>query len=141
MKINNQVEVIKNIMAIPYKKRKRLQSDCQRHAENNCNGVYWFDWDNQAYGGEHAEKGTALHNSIVKRLQAFGDFDSMPLFIQWQGDPRGFVLYFDSSLMTEEARAYCHDIGLMMDWGGNYAITTNSEQPKPKRHYRTVRND
>lgn len=118
--------------------RRLLEKDCQTHAEQQANGNYYLneeigEWVGtiQTAQGQHIEsignanRGRAMEKSIVDRIKTMLNLskkDEIPRFLVYQGDPRGFVIYMDSSEMVEGEQVLASSLGFKRDWGGNYSI-------------------
>lgn len=127
--MEKDTKIIDNIMSVPKIKRRRLRQDCERFAVAQCNGDYWFNEDTNEWEGDKADKAAPLRQSIINRVHAFSsgivgvftnnqEYDHLPDFITFQNDPRGFVLKIETQKLSEEAKEYCRDTHLAMDWGG-----------------------
>lgn len=127
-------------MSVPTIQRRKLRNDAERFAVKQCNGDYWFNEDTNTWEGAEAHKAEALRKSIVKRIHMYShgitgqvNFSvresamEVPDFITFENDPRGYVLKIETSRLSEEAKQYCRDNGLEMDWGGDYTILTTAE--------------
>jgi hypothetical protein len=141
--MNKDTKVIDAIMSTPTIKRRKLRNDAQRFATAQCNGDYWFNEDTNQWEGEHASKAEPLRQSIIKRIHMYSHgivgivtnttpitVNDLPDFISFENDPRGYVLKIETSKLSDEAKQYCRDNGLEMDWGGDYTILTTAEVKK-----------
>lgn len=141
--MNTDTRIIDNIMSTPTIKRRKLRNDAQRFAIAQCNGDYWFNEDTNEWEGAEAHKAEALKQSIIKRIHMYcngivGQVNftvlnsaiTIPDFISFENDPRGYVLKIETQKLSEEAKQYCRDNNLEMDWGGDYTILTTQEVKK-----------
>ena len=141
--MQKDTQIIDNIMSVSTIKRRKLRNDAERFAVAQCNGDYWFNEDINTWEGEQAHRAAALKKSIEKRIHMYSHGivgqvnytvrDSaieLPEFITYENDPRGYVLKIETAKLSEEAKQYCRDNGLEMDWGGDYTILTTAEVRK-----------
>jgi len=136
--MNTDTKTIDNIMTVPAIKRRKLRSDVERHATAQCNGDYYYNDDTEQWEGEQSHKAAKMEQSIIKRIHMYSagiigvvtgiySKKDLPDFITYENDPRGFVLKIESEKLSDEAKQYCRDSHLEMDWGGDYTILTNQE--------------
>jgi len=126
----NNIKVIKNIAKENESFKNTLAKDCQTHATAQCNGDYYFnedinEWVGQMDGEEskgRAVIGRTRETKIITRILKMTDTKSIPDFLTFQGDCRGLVIYMNESRMDEEEKKLCRELGLGMDFGGNYSI-------------------
>lgn len=141
--MQTDTKIIDNIMSVPTIQRRKLINDAQRFATAQCNGDYWFNEDTNRWEGAQAEKAEPLQKSIIKRIHMYSNgiigivtnttritAKDLPEFISFENDPRGYVLKIETSKLSEEAKQYCRDNNLEMDWGGDYTILTTQEIKK-----------
>jgi hypothetical protein len=122
--------------------RRSLANLAKRHSEEQCNGRYYFDDDKNAWVGytghplyihsttsAEAKEGKKREAEIVKKLCLLTGKtkNTLPDFLSYAGDPRGFVLKINSDKLTEEEINLCVSLEFMRDWGGDFAITKDSE--------------
>ncbi len=119
--------------------RAHLQRDAQKHSEAECDGDYYYDDEKEAWvgynrrdfthttGDFNAIKGEKREKSIIKRIKTMCGTDTIPSFITYGGDPRGFVLKINSDKLTEDEIKLCESLHFMRDWGGDYTIVKNGE--------------
>jgi hypothetical protein len=141
--MEKDTRIIDAIMSVPTIKRRKLRNDAQRFAIAQCNGDYWYNEDTNTWEGEQAHKAAPLQQSIIKRIHMYSNgivgivtntkrvtAKDLPDFISFENDPRGYVLKIETGKLSEEAKQYCRDNGLEMDWGGDYTILTTQEVRK-----------
>lgn len=141
--MKTDTQTIDAIMSVPTLQRRKLRNDVQRFAVAKCNGDYWYNEDKKQWEGAQAEKAEPLKQSIIKRIHMYSNgiigiitnttrvtMKDLPDFISFENDPRGYVLKIETSKLSDEAKAYCRDNGLEMDWGGDYTILTTQEVKK-----------
>lgn len=141
--MQTDTKIIDNIMSVPTIKRRKLRNDAQRFATAQCNGDYWLNEDTGVWEGEHAGKAEPLKQSIIKRIHMYSNgiigivtnttritAKELPDFISFENDPRGYVIKIETAKLSEEAKQYCRDNHLEMDWGGDYTILTTAEVKK-----------
>lgn len=63
-------------------------------------------------------------------MQSDTKIKDLPDFISFENDPRGYVLKIETTKLSEEAKQYCRENNLEMDWGGDYTILTTQEIKK-----------
>lgn len=97
-------------------------NDAQKHACNECNGVYWYDEELDKYS---TDEGNKLETSIQKRINSICG-GKQANFISWHGDPRGFVVKINSDKLTEEEKLYCQET-FVKDWGDDFCIIKRGE--------------
>jgi len=122
--------------------RRSLSNLCKLHIEKECNGEYYYDEEKKSWIGytgapsfkhsatnEQAKEGKARQAEIMRQLCKLTGTtkNKLPDFLSYSGDPRGFVLKIMSDMLTEEEIKLCISLGFMRDWGGDFAITKNSE--------------
>ena len=136
--MNKDTKTIDNILTVSKIKRRKLCNDCKRFATKQCNGDYYLNEDSNEWEGAEAHKAEALRQSIINRIHAFSSgivgvftahqsYDHLPEFITFENDPRGLVLKIETTKLSDEARQYCIDSKLAVDWGGDYTILTDTE--------------
>jgi hypothetical protein len=137
--MNTDTRIIDAIMSVPTIHRRKLRNDAERFAAAQCNGDYWFNEDTNAWEGAQAAKAEPLRQSIIERIHMYSNgivgivtntrisTKDLPEFISFENDPRGYVLKIETQKLSEEARQYCRDNNLEMDWGGDYTILTTAE--------------
>ena len=141
--MQSDTKIIDAIISVPTIQRKKLRMDAQRFAEAQCNGDYWFNEDTDKWEGVKADKAEALKQSIIKRIHMYSNgiigivtnttrvtVKDLPDFISFENDPRGYVLKIETTKLSDEAKQYCRDNNLEMDWGGDYTILTTQEVKK-----------
>ena len=129
----NNLQVIKNIAKESEKFKKLLARDCQIHSTAQCNGDYYFnedinEWVEYMDGEESKGRsviGRTRETKIINRILKMTDTKEIPNFLTYEGDCRGLVIYMNESRMDEEEKELCRDLGLGMDFGGNYSIIKN----------------
>lgn len=141
--MNTDTRIIDNIMSVPVIQRKKLRADAEKFATKQANGDYWFNEDTGKWEGMEWNKAEPLRESIIKRLYMYSSGivgvvtstnhatqNELPDFISFENDPRGYVLKIETTKLSEEAKQYCRNNNLEMDWGGDYTILTVSEVRK-----------
>ena len=141
--MNTDTRIIDAIMSVPTIKRKKLRADAEKFAIAQCNGDYWYNEDTNKWEGVEAEKAEPLRQSIIKRIHMYSNgivgivtnttritAKDLPDFVSFENDPRGYVLKIETQKLSEEAKQYCRDNNLEMDWGGDYTILTTQEVKK-----------
>ena len=129
----DNITIIKNIAKESESFKNTLVKDCQLHATAQCNGDYYFDEDIDEWVGYmdgNESKGRAVigktrETKIITRILKMTGTTDIPDFLTFQGDCRGLVIYMDESRMDEKEKELCRDLGLGMDFGGNYSIIKN----------------
>lgn len=96
------------------KEFRLFRNACERLQVKKCN----VDMGEQET--ERAER------VIRKRFCKIAGLDTshvvVPRFVQLFGDPRGVVAYVDGSKISDKEKAYCKELGMYQDWGGNFSI-------------------
>ncbi len=88
-----------------------LQKHAQTIAENNCNGIYF---DEATYWSKVKD----LENELCEYLH----IDSLPNYIELQGDPRGAVTKILSEKIADDEKEKCIAAGILMDWGRDFML-------------------
>jgi len=118
----NNITIIKRIAKESESFKNTLAKDCQTHATAQCNGEYYFDEDTKFWT---MPIGKTREAKIITRILKMTGTTDIPDFLTFQGDCRGLVIYMDESRMDEKEKELCRDLGLGMDFGGNYSIIKN----------------
>jgi len=132
--------ILKRIASTPSPFRAKLARDCKAHSEAQCNGDYYFDDERQKWvgynrgAGTHHEgdfqaiKGEKREQNIIKRILEMTGTKTIPDFLVYTDDVRGFVIKIHSDKLTQEEIEYCRmDCDFMQDWGSDFAIIKDSE--------------
>jgi len=125
-------KIIQNIENTPIKSIKRLSQDIINHQTAQANGDYWFNEDtnlwelNPDVRARYITSPEEKEKSILKRLKDLCG-GTIPSYLTYQGDPRGYVVYFNSGELSEKEKKMLFEAGFSRDWGGNYSILKNNQ--------------
>lgn len=121
--MNETLKQLQQLASISYDRRIKFTRMAKKHSENECNGVYWYDDEKDAYSTENGNNIEATLQGKIDRMCEGKQYD----FISWHDDPRGYVVKINSEKLDDDSRAYCRDT-FYMDWGSDFAIIKLKEQ-------------
>lgn len=123
--------------------RRSLANLAKLHSEKECNGEYYYDDEQKKWIGytgapeykhsatnKQAKEGAKREKEIRAKIKELCGTQTIPNFISYGGDPRGFVLKINSDKLTQREIELCHALDFVKDWGGDFAIMKNSDYAK-----------
>lgn len=117
-------QIILNLVNSTEQMRKSIQRLACKHAEAQCNGDYYYNYDTNNWTSPTGKNAEA---KLIHDIKFICGTKKVPDFISYSNDPRGMVVKIETQKLTDAAKQLCRDMSLYMDWGGDYSILTKAE--------------